>query len=163
MRALLDRTFTPAQRSAFKNALLHPVLPDFGDGFYPAEGSGTQTWNWAQQRAELDLVNLRTTAQRVTIDASLGGQGDLAISVAGHTGHYALTSTATTPWHQTLTLPAGTTKVRFDMHGTPMPGQNGDTRSLYFQVADLDIAQPGLTAAACAIEPPGPTRPASCR
>jgi len=163
MRALVARTLTPAQRSAFKNAVLHPVLPSYGTGFYQEERAGGHTWYWSGQRSDLTLRNLGSSPQRVTIDATLSGQGDLVVRAGGHTEHHALTSTTDTPWHETLTLQPGDNVVHFDMHGVQIPPQGSDPRVLFFRVADLRMVVPNLQSALCAIEPPGPTRPADCR
>jgi phosphoglycerol transferase len=162
MRALVAKTFTPAQRSAFKNAVLHPVLPTYGTGFYQEERGAGHSWYWSAQRSELTLRNLGSGPQRVTIDATLSGHGDLVVSAGGHTEHHALNTTTDTPWHETLTLQPGDNVVRFDMHGVQIPPQGSDPRVLFFRVGDLRIVEPKLQTALCAIEPPGATRPTDC-
>jgi phosphoglycerol transferase len=137
------RSNTPAtEKEAILTALQSPPIQvGYGPGFYGIETDGVQSWSWASQRAQLDVVNPSRSTRPVviTMDFQTWRESPSTVTVQLPGRRLDLQVTNTSGCLNTeLDLPPGTTTVSFDTDAADVEA-NGDPRDLRFRVLDLVV------------------------
>jgi phosphoglycerol transferase len=137
------RADTPAEeREAIITALQsEPVQVAYGPGFYGIETDGVQSWSWATQHAQLDVVNPSQDTRQVVV--AMGFQtgyespSTLTVQLPGQDVDVQVSDTSGC-LHTTLDLPPGTTAITFDTDAAAVEA-NSDPRDLRFRVLDIVV------------------------
>jgi phosphoglycerol transferase len=115
-----------------------------GDGWFPAERSGTSYWRWGAQEATCILWNPTKDRKAVRINCSLMGLRAHELSVHDGKGNQlwrGMLKNVGIPCSFELELDPGESQLQWVLHGAPVRASPSDRRLLGFRVNDLVVAE----------------------
>lgn len=111
-----------------------------GDGWFPAERSGTSYWRWGAQEATCILWNPTKDRKAVRINCSLMGLRAHELSIHDGNGNQlwrGMLKNIGIPCSFDLELDPGESQLQWVLHGAPVRASPTDRRLLGFRVIDL--------------------------
>jgi len=115
-----------------------------GDGWFPAERSGTSYWRWGAQEATCILWNPTEDRKAVRINCSLMGLRAHELSIHDGKGNQlwrGMLKNVGIPCSFELELDPGESQLQWVLHGAPVRPSPTDRRLLGFRVNDLAVAE----------------------
>ena len=142
---------TPAARAVLRDALIRPVILDFGPGFSFAEFAGGAPFRWAAQDARLRLTNPLDRSRRVRLTAAIAGGGPQTSTVTiGLPDGRTRTLTATDKGAGldiSFAVAPGTQTLRLHTEGPAAPNAANNIRDQRLRVVSPLLREDELSAA----------------
>lgn len=115
--------------------------PIFGEGFYPWETNGIETWRWSKQKSSIEIFNNVTNDTRVKLSVKCMGAtrkySKIKISLNDKTLDEVNINDESYIYETILNLKPGNNKLKFNiLDGDKIPN-SVDKRDLYFLIGDL--------------------------
>ncbi|MCT2195582.1 hypothetical protein M3G15_10575 [Paenibacillus sp. p3-SID1389] len=123
------------------NAVLHPVLTNFYDGFYDVEEDNYSSWRWSDKGGKIDFINTSDSPQKITfsgyISTSTEKKSTLVINSATFSEVIEINSVPLL-YSKSIEVQPGETTITLESNAERLNAPN-DPRNLYFRIDNFSL------------------------
>ena len=138
----LRQKYSDSEWEVRKELSFHPVLLDWGAGFFPLESRPGKTWRWSSNDGELHIRNTSRVPRTIKLEMAFAtGYPELAdFFISGSVSDQLKVNDTAVPYSKTITVPPGESVIRFRSTARRVDAPL-DPRVLVFRIEDFKMTE----------------------
>ncbi len=138
----LRAKYSESEWEVRKELSFHPVLLDWGQGFFKLESRPGKTWRWASNDGELHIRNTSRLPRTIKIETAFAtGHPELNdFFISGSISDQLKVSEIPVPYSRTITVPPGESVIHFRSTAKRVDAP-ADSRFIVFRLEDFKMTE----------------------